>query len=179
MTDECWLTSFHEAAHLVAALKLGNVVAGARIYPNGGGLTRQGPPLGLNLREARGRRAIMAIAAPIACQREFGPAGLRGCATDGLTVRVLVQDYDLDEADIRSTARAIVENNLVLIRRLALQLFLRGEIDRAAFGRCCGACRCPLDAPRPRHRPGRAIRPRPLLRPLWRGRLAGCPMSGY
>ena len=73
----------------------------------------------------------MAIAAPIACQREFGSAGLRGCETDGLTVRVLVQDYDLDEAEIRSTATAIVENNMRLIRRLAFQLFCRGEIDHA------------------------------------------------
>jgi hypothetical protein len=34
---------------------------------------------------------------------------------------------------VLATARAIVENNLVLIRRLAFQLFLRGEIDRAVI----------------------------------------------
>jgi hypothetical protein len=133
MIDERWITCFHEAVHLAVALKLGNVVVGARIYSNGAGLTRQGPPLGLDLREARRRRAIVAIAAPIACQREFGSAGLRGCGTDGLTCRSLIYDYDLDDAEIRSTATAIIQNNLVLIRRLALQLFLRGEIDRAVI----------------------------------------------
>jgi hypothetical protein len=39
----------------------------------------------------------------------------------------------LDETEVLATARAIVENNLVRIRRLAFQLFLRGEIDRAVI----------------------------------------------
>jgi hypothetical protein len=133
MIDERWITCFHESAHLVAAIKIGNEVAGARIYPNGGGLTRQGPPLGLNVREARRRRAIVAIAAPIACQREFGPAGVRGADTDELVCRTLIHDYHLDRAEVLTTAKVIVTDNLVLIRRIAFQLFLRGEIDRTVI----------------------------------------------
>jgi hypothetical protein len=39
--------------------------------------------------------------------------------------------YDLDRDEVLATAQAIVESNIRLIRRLALQLFLRGEIDFA------------------------------------------------
>jgi hypothetical protein len=131
--DERWITAFHESAHLIAALALRNRVAGARIYSDNSGATLQGPPPGLAVREAKRRRAIMAIAAPVACQREFGPAGLRGCDTDEFTCRMLIDDYDLDRDGVLSTARAIVENNLVLIRCLAFQLFLRGSIDRAGI----------------------------------------------
>jgi hypothetical protein len=133
MTDDRWIASFHESSHLVAAITLGNVVAGARITPNGGGWTRQGPPPGLDLREARRRRAIVAVCAPLACQMEFGPAGLRGCNTDELTCRTLIHDYGLDRDEVLATARAIVESNIRLIRRLAFQLFLRNEIDGAVI----------------------------------------------
>jgi hypothetical protein len=76
--------------------------------------------------EARRHRAIVALAAPLACLREFGPAGLYGADTDGFVCRALISEYDLDEGEIRAAAKAIVDGNWRMIRRLAYRLYFKG-----------------------------------------------------
>jgi hypothetical protein len=50
-----------------------------------------------------------------------------GCA------QPLISDYGLDEAEIRATAKAIVNYNWAMIRTSAFRLYRTGEIDRAAI----------------------------------------------
>jgi hypothetical protein len=95
----------------------------------GGGLCRQGPPIGLADAIRRKRFFISTVAGGIAAARRFGFVGWRGCASDYSLLRA----YAFDESERRALwkiAERTVEENWASVCLLARALYVEGRLDR-------------------------------------------------
>jgi hypothetical protein len=116
----------------VASVCLGCPVRSVEINNEGLGLCRNLVPKSLDPRERVRRQFIVSLAAPIACEIEFGAA--EECGGDRENQRRLLAQIDPEEAgefrgECEQAARALVARNRRTIRLVAERLFEAGQLD--------------------------------------------------